>query len=240
MAGKQKEGGKKKKGTSSPKEASVQAYLEIAEIRDNIIVLKDSSLRAVLMVSSMNFDLKSQEEQQSIILSYQGFLNSLNFPIQILMRSKKLDLDNYLLQLEEKKKQEINELIKAQIEEYIGFIRSLLEISNIMDKKFYLTVPFYPSGMQSGMQKIGLIQKIAKSMNPTLAQKKKEEDFEVHKNQLLERVGLVVSELNSLGLRAAQLSTPDLIELFYEIYNLDVAQREKLMDIDALTSSIVK
>lgn len=231
---------KRGKEEAKIKEASVQAYLEIAEIRDNLIILKDNSLRAVLMVSSLNFDLKSEEEQEVIILSYQSFLNSLNFPAQILIRSKRLDLDNYLFQLEEKKKKELNEFIKAQIDEYINFIKSLLEISNIMDKKFYVVIPFYPSGLETGVEKVGALQKIANSLNPTWVQKKKEEDFELHKAELLERVNLVVNGLNSLGLRAAQLATLDIIELFYEIYNLDSAQREKLTDIDALTSSFVK
>lgn len=221
------------------KEASVQAFLEIAEIRDNMLVMKDGSLRSVLMVSSLNFDLKSQEEQEAIILSYQSFINSLNFPVQIVIRSKKLDLDNYLFRLEEKQKQEINEFIKTQIDQYISFVKSLLEISNIMDKKFYVVVPFYPTGLASGIQKVGFFQKIGKSLNPTQAEKKKEEDFQTHKRQLLERVDLVAAELDNLGLRAIQLGTLDLIELFYEIYNMETAQREKLIDVDSITQDIV-
>ena len=231
---------KREEKTKKAGEASVQAYLDISEIRDDILVMKDGSLRAILMVSSINFELKSEQEKESIILEYQNFLNSINFPIQITLRSKKLDLSGYLFRLEEKQRQETNEFIKTQIEEYIAFIKSLLEISNIMDKKIYLTVPFYASGLQTGIQKVGFLEKIGKTLNPTWAQKKKEEDFEMHKKQLLERVELVASALNGLQLRAAQLSTLDLIELFYEIYNLETAQREKLVDVEALTSDIVE
>lgn len=222
-----------------PKEASVQAYLEIAEAEDNFLVMKDGSLRAILMVSSLNFDLKSQEEQESIILQYQSFLNSLNFPLQIVIRSKRLDLDNYLFRLGEKKKKEGNEFLKIQMEQYIDFIKSLLEFSNIMDKKFYIVVPFYPSGI-SNVKKIGFFEKIANSINPTLAQKNKKEEIQKHKEKLFERINLVAEGLNDLGLRAAQLSTIDLIELFYEIYNLDTAQREKLINVEDITSDIVE
>ncbi len=232
----------KKKETKKEKvkEASVQAFLDISEIRDNVLILKDGSLRAVLMASSVNFDLKSPGEQEAIIYSFQDFLNSLDFPIQIVIRSKKLDLDNYLFKLEETQKQETNEFIKTQIDQYIGFIKSLLEISNIMDKKFYVVVPFFPSSLETGIKKIGLIQKIATSLNPTLAQKQKEEEVEMHKKELLERLNLVMAGLDNLGLRAAQLTTIDLIELFYEIYNLETAQREKIFDVDALTSDVVE
>lgn len=219
------------------KEASVQAYLEISEIRDNIIVLKDGSIRAVLMVSSINFDLKSSTEQEALILSYQDFLNSFDFPIQILIRSKKLNLDSYLHMLSERKNAETNEFLKIQLDQYVAFIKGLLEISNIMDKKFYIVVPFFAETIQ---EKVGFFQKIGSSLNPTWAIKKKEEEFQLHKTQLLERVDLVVSALDGLGLRAAQLATIDIIELFYEIYNLETAQRERLVDVDAITSDVVQ
>lgn len=230
----------KKPTKKTSKEASVQAYLEIAEIRDDVLVMKDGSLRAALMISSLNFDLKSLNEQEAIILSYQSFLNSLDFPIQILIKSKKLDLNNYIFQLEERRDQETNEFIKAQIEQYRSFIKNLLEVSNIMDKKFYIAIPFYSSGLESGMKKIGLFQKIANTVHPTWKEKTKEEEFNTNKMQLLERVGLVVSGLTALELKAAQLSTLDLIELLYESYNLDMAQREKLIDVDTLTTNIVE
>jgi len=224
----------------SAKEASVQAYLEIAEARDDILIMKDGSLRAVLMVSSLNFDLKSLGEQEAIILGYQNFLNSLDFPIQILIRSKKLDLDSYIFQLDERRMQETNEFIKSQIEQYSNFIKNLLEVSNIMDKKFYIIVPFYTEGAEAGIKKIGLFQKIANTIHPTWQEKAKEEEFNAGKMQLLERVGTVASGFTAVGLNAAQLSTINLIELFYEIYNLDTAQREKLMDVDTLTTDFVQ
>jgi type IV secretory pathway VirB4 component len=222
-------------------EGSVQAYIEIAEIRDNILVMKDGSLRSVVMVSSINFDLKSLAEQEAIIGSYQNFLNSLNFPVQILMRSKRLDLSSYLNKLKIVYENEQAPFIKTQLEEYTNLITNLLEVSNIKDKKFYIVVPFFPSLLgPGGLKKVGFFEKIGNAMNPTYKIKKKEEDFQLHKTQLLERVELLMGELSTLGVGAAQLTTRDLVELFYEIYNMDTAQREKLIEVSDLTSAIIR
>lgn len=223
-----------------PGEGNVQAFLEMAEIRDNVLIMKDGSLRCVLMVSSINFDLKSSGEQESIIAGYQNFLNSLNFPIQILMRSKRLELGTYLNRLSSIEKNEKSPFILNQLKEYSNFVKSLLEVSEIMDKKFYIVVPFYPNILSGEFKKTSMIEKIKNAMNPTYKIEKKEEEFRLHHTQIIDRVSMVLNELGNLGLNGALLTTRDLIELYYEIYNSDTAQREKLIDVGELTTSVVK
>ncbi len=226
--------------TGKPIEASVQAYLEISEARDNILIMKDGSLRAVLMISSINFELKSPQEQEAIVGAYQDFLNSLNFPIQILMRSKNLQLDNYLKKVNQRIFQENSPFIKNQIEQYLNFIREMLDVAKIMDKKFYIVVPFYPSAIDITKKKVGFVQKIGSALNPTWSEKIKTDELEIQKNQLLERVELVVSNIGNMGLVSAMLNTAELIELFYEVYNPETSQREKISDTGEITTNIVK
>lgn len=227
---------KKKK----PNEGSVQAYLEIAEIRDDLLVMKDGSLRAVLITSSINFNLKSIEEQEGIIANYQNFINSLNFPLQILIRSKKLILDSYLFKVKGRIDKEKSPFIKTKLEEYQQLLKSFLDISNIMDKKFYVIIPFFSSPVDPVKSKLGLFEKIGSALNPTYKQTKKEEEFQTHKAQIKERVGLIIDGLSAMELDAIQLSTIELIELFYEIYNHETAQREKILDISSITANIIK
>lgn len=230
----------RQKKQNKPGEGSVQAFLEIAEIKDDILVMKDSSMRAVLMTSSINFDLKSEQEQEGIVLSYQDFLNSLNFPIQILTRSRKLILDSYIYKINKRAANESSPFIKNQLEQYKSFITSLLDISNIMDKQFYIIVPFFPSTVGEGVKRIGFLQNIGNAMNPTWSQSQKADEFKVRKAQLMERVSLILDGLSNVGLSAAQLSTTDLVELFYDSYNLEEAQREKLVDVDEITAKVVQ
>ncbi len=129
---------------------STQKYVDVEEVRDGVIVLKNGSLRAVLLVSSINFDLKATEEQDSIISQYQNFLNSLDFPIQIVVSSRKLNIKPYLEYLKKKENQLTNELLNLQLSEYQNFIKNLAEVSNIMSKFFYVVVPFYPVESSGG------------------------------------------------------------------------------------------
>lgn len=127
--------------------ASTQAYLPISEIKEGVVVMRDQSLRSVLIVSSVNFALKSEQEKDAIIASYQSFLNSLNFPVQIVASSKKLHLTNYINSLKTLGQNQTNPLLKIQTEEYSRFIEQLLEVSNIMEKRFYVVVPYFPAGV---------------------------------------------------------------------------------------------
>ena len=130
-------------------EHSTQEHLDIAEIHDEIVFLKDGSMRMIMMAGSINFALKSEKEQNAIIQRYQGFLNSLTFPIQILMQSRKLDLEKYLTKLEKRLMEETNELIQLQTSDYIAYVRKLITIANIMEKKFFIVIPFTPPKVQA-------------------------------------------------------------------------------------------
>lgn len=133
-----------KKITKSTPQVATQQFLDIAEIKEDVIVLKNGSYRGVLAVSSINYDLKSSEEQDAIINQYQNFLNSLDFPVQILINSRKLNINSYLEFIDNKEKEQMNELLRIQTAEYRNFIQQLVSVSNIMDKNFFIILPFSP------------------------------------------------------------------------------------------------
>ena len=192
-----------------------QSFVPIKEIRDGIIVLKDGSLRSILLASSLNFALKSSEEQQSIIFQFQNFLNSLNFSIQIYSQSRRLDIRPYIALLEERLHDQVGDLMKMQTREYIEFVRSFTDSTNIMTKSFFIVVP-YSQAMLSGNTKIkGIFGKKSKE------DKKLEEDsaFEEKRSQLQQRIAVVEQGLVRCGVRVAMLGTEELIELFYKIFN---------------------
>ena len=210
---------------------STQDALKFAEIRNDTIILKDGNLRQILLCSSINFALKSEQEQNAIIFQYQNFVNSLTFPIQILMQSKKLDLSNYLAKLNEKANSQTNELLRAQTIDYIDFIKKLINLANIMDKRFYVTIPYLIP------PKIGVGKNIGKSTpQVTLTS----QEFDNYRKELDQRVKTVESGLGSIGIRTALLNTQQLIELLYSVYNPEEAVKEKLIAADELTGDIVK
>ena len=199
----------------SQKHTSLQNQMDVADIKKGTVILKDGSLRMALAVSSINFDLKSDDEQAAIILSYQSFLNALDFPIQILVSSKRFDVDPYLEMLSKKEKREGKELLKNQINDYIAFIKELTQVGNMMSTLFYIIVPFYPIESKEG----GILEKLSTSVNPRKAIYQKRETFETYKNQILKRVEQVKGALGGMGLHIASLETSELIELFYNSYN---------------------
>lgn len=211
------------------REASTQQFLPIKEIRDGVVLMKDGSMRAVVMVSSINFALKNEDEKNSIISSYQSFLNSLSYPIQIMVRSRKLHLDKYLGEINKALSLQSNELLKLQTTQYIDFINELLQYANIMEKRFFVVVPFYPSGME----KVGFVKKLLSTENSTHS------SFEMNKIELNQRVDHIISELGSVGLRCVLLNTEDLIELYYTVYNPDTSGEEKLRDAELLEAPII-
>ena len=193
-----------------------QNILQVEEIRDGVLILKDKSLRAILMTSSLNFALKSQDEQTAIILQYQSFLNSLDFPIQIFVQSRKLNIEPYLDTLKETEKIQTSDLLKVQITEYIEFIRTFVRASNIVSKTFYIVVPYTPAIVSQGKLAgiFGIFSRknsAPKSLSP--------EVFEEYKNQLWQRVDHVSQGIIRTGVRAVPLNTEELIELFYGLYN---------------------
>jgi type IV secretory pathway VirB4 component len=188
---------------------STQQFLEIEDVRENVLILKDGSLRGILVVSSINFALKSEEEQNAIIYQFQNFLNSLDFTIQIYIQSRRLNLTGYLERLEELEKKQTNELLKIQTRSYIDFIKSLIGGGSIMTKNFYVVVPFYPA-LVPGM----------KRKSPTLT----DEAFQRAKTQLWQRMEFVAQGLRRCGLFCAPLNTQELIELFWSIYHPEEAE----------------
>lgn len=217
------------------KRSSTQAYLDIAAIKDGIVVLENGGLRAVLLVTSVNFALKSPEEQEDIVLRYQGFLNSLHTPIQIVMQSRKLDLTDYLTKLRANAESQSNDAIRSQTVSYVAFMERLISVANIMDKRFYVIVPLDPDNLRAR----GFIDRLlhpAKQITVTMT----EQQFENYKTQLSERVNLIASGLGAMGLRSTQLSTQQLIELYYSTYNPEAAVHERLSGAEELTSGVVR
>lgn len=199
-----------------PAGASAQQFLAIDSIREDIMLLKDGGLRVVLMCSSLNFALKSTDEQDALIFQYQNFLNSLDFPIQFVLQSRKLNVAPYLESLKERQKEEDSELLKIQINEYIEFVKTFVESTNIMSKTFYTVVPFSPAILE----RAGLLKNLTSLLGmggkkPGVVQG----SFEEYKDQLWQRVDTVVAGLERLGIRSAPLNTEELIELFYGLYN---------------------
>jgi len=200
---------------------ATQDFVPIKEVRDGIIVLKDGSMRAVVMVSSINFALKSPDEQQAIIFQFQNFLNSLDFSIQIVIQSKELDIRPYIERLEERYKNEIVELMKIQIKEYIQFIKSFVEQTNIMTKTFFVVIPYSPSIINAGSNPLEKI--ISKQTTTT-----KTDSFEENRTQLEQRIGVVSQGLTRCGLRSIELGTEEIIELFYKTFNPGDTQKPVL------------
>jgi hypothetical protein len=214
------------------KPVSSQRYLDVAQIRDGVVVLRDGSLRAVVLVNAVNFALKSEEEQNALIFSYQGFLNSFNFPIQIVMQSRSLDLAHYLKRLDDQLAETTNELIQVQIIDYVQFIERLIQVANIMDKKFYVVIPFLPPVVHQR----GLIDKL---FHPAerLEVKISPAEFKAYRQELLERARIIMGGLASIGLRTALLGTQEVIELLYATYNPEEATKERLAAVESITGA---
>jgi type IV secretory pathway VirB4 component len=212
--------------------ASTQSYLDVAEIKENTIIMKDGSLRAVLAVSSTNFSLKSTQEQNSLIDSYQGFINSLDFPIQILMQSRKLDIGAYLDKLRLIMQQQTNELLRMQTQEYIEYIGKLVEFASIMNKTFYVVIP-----LSTAAAKKGLLSMVGGLFSPGKQISQQSQSFEVAREQLNQRANHVISGLSGLGSRVISLTTEELIELLYNSYNLSTSSPIQIKNIDELELS---
>lgn len=213
--------------TKSASTAATQNFLDVTEIKEDVIVLKNGSLRSVLAVSSINFDLKSSQEQEAIISQYQNFLNSVDFPVQILINSRKLDMKNYLQFLTDQEKKQPSELLRMQIAEYRDFIQQLVSISNIMDKNFYIIVPFSPIENKDS----GFISNFLNQLDPKKNILEKRENFETYKDQLFQRVSQIIAGLSGIGLRIAPLKTEDLVELVFNAYNPNVYTTTRMGDL---------
>ena len=191
----------------------VQQKITIEDIRDGVIIMPGGDLRGILIASSVNFSLKSTEEQDALIFKYQGFLNSLDFPVQILMVSRHLNIDEYLASIEQKRKEQTNELLRIQIAEYLDFIKNLVQVGNIMDQSFYVIVPLPKvEKKESGIaEKLGLFQKTG---NEEI------KSFDELKTQLWQRLEYVAGGLAGMGIKSAPLNSEEITQLFYRLYNM--------------------
>ncbi|MDO8560892.1 MAG: hypothetical protein Q7R91_01615 [bacterium] len=207
---------------------AAQEFLAVDAIRDGIIILKNNEgMRAVIMASSLNFALKSAEEQDAIIFQYENFLNSIDFPLQFVIQSRRLNILPYIELLKAREKEEFNELLKIQIGEYIEFIKSFVELTNVVTKTFFVVIPFTPTIAEKAGVASFLSSLIGSKTAPALTS---DEKFYEYKNQLTQRTDAVSTGLRRIGLRSAVLNTEELIELFYGLYNPAEAERQKLSE----------
>jgi len=215
--------------------ATTQEHIPVNTVKDGIIITKDGGMRIVLLIGAINFSLKSEEEQNSIIYQYQSFINSINFPVQILVQSRIMDLTNYLRDLNDHLKKQTNDLLIEMTESYIDFVTDLISDASIMNKRFYVIIPVKPI---SAVPKTGGISKIFG--------KKKEEvtfsdnDFDHYRQELLEHAQTVAGGLSAIGLQVAVLNTQQVVELLYTSYNPEEGITEKLTDVEDLESNIIQ
>jgi len=209
---------------------TTQQYLDIAEFKENTVIMRDGTLRAILLVSSINFALKSEDEQNAIISAYVSFLNNINYPLQIVAQSRELNIDNYMEQLKQKEKEQTNELLKIQTSEYIQYIGELISLGKIMNRRFYLCIPYNPLADKHK----NFFSSITDAFRPATLLKMKDKKFLRLKAQLEQRIENIISGLKSTGLNAVQLDTQGLIELFYNTYNPTTSKNQKLVDINEL------
>jgi hypothetical protein len=228
------------KSKSNPN--STQNALQIAEIRDGIVIMNDGSFRSVIMVKSINFDLMSPQERESVEFSYQGFLNSLYFPVQIFIRSNRVDLRPYIEKLDKIRSEHENMLLALLMEDYITYIDQLSMQTNIMDKRFYVVIPYFPV---ADIQKAITQSKNFFSGLAGLFNSKEqhvvinESDLAKAKDELRNRVQAVLGGMQQCGIQGLPLDTQELIELYYDSYNPDTATRQQLKNFDDLTAPIV-
>ena len=199
------------------KPQTTQDFVPIQEIRDGVIILKSGGLRGIILASSLNFALKSQDEQTSILMQFQNFLNSLDFSIQIFIQSKKLDIRPYLALLEGRYKEQISELMKIQVREYIEFIKTFVENTNIMSKSFFVVIPYDPAIIGSTKNPINKF--LPGHRQGQTAAESAENLFQEYRSQLEQRIAVVEQGLVRCGIRAAELGTEEVVELYYKLFN---------------------
>ena len=205
---------------------STQRFLPIAEIRSDTVLLKNGGLRAVLQVEALNFNLKSETEQQGIVAGYEGLVNTLSFPLQIVIRSSKMNIDPYLELLRALAAKQGNELLKNQTLSYADFVERLIDVADIMQKRFYVVVPFDQS-----IRRKGLFEQFFSWISPDDSTAKaalRARDFSSGSRGLKDRVNVVQAGLENIGLMSKRLTTHELIELYYKIYNPKTSQEQKL------------
>ena len=220
---------------------STQNTLKFSEIRDNMIIMADGSFRAIVVCKSINFDLMSSAEREGIEYSYQNFLNALNYPIQIVVRSQRIDIGPYIDRLLEIRKNQDNMLLNVLMDDYLGYISDLAQEANIMDKSFFIAIPYYSQGdantlMSQGKGFFGKLftgQKNAITKIDTVS-------YDKAKTEIKNRVDGVMAGLFQLGIQSMQLSTREIGEMYYNFYNPDTAVNESLSNFENVTSVYTK
>lgn len=224
-----------------PAPTSTQSSLMLSEIRDSMVILKDGSFRAVVACKSINFDLMSTQEREAVEYSYQNFLNSLYFDVQILIRSQRIDIGPYIDRLSEIRRSQDNMLLNVLMDDYINFIDVLSQEANIMDKSFFIVVPYFPAGNGEGamQQSKGFFKKIFGTGGNSVTRINKP-TFDKAVTEINNRIDSVISGLFQIGIRSVRLNTKELGELYYNFNNPDTSVREPLGDFSNTTSMYVK
>jgi type IV secretory pathway VirB4 component len=218
---------------------STQNTLMISEIRDGIVIMNDGTFRSVVMCKSINFDLMSTQEQESVEYAFQGFINSLYYPVQIFIRSQKVDLRPYIQRLDKIRSEHQNMLLAMLMEDYIDFISDISYQANIMDKTFYLVIP-YPTASDSGaIRKSGLNVFAGLFGNKEQHVVINEADLEKAKTELRNMTQSAINSLSQAGIQSIPLDTQELIELYYDVYNPDTATRQPLKNFDDVSTPVV-
>ena len=220
---------------------STQNSLEIAELREGMVVMRDGSFRAVVACKSINFDLMSAREREGVEYSYHSFLNALTFPIQILVRSQRVDIEPYLNRLAEIQVAQDNMLLSDLMEDYINFIDSLSRSANIMDKSFFIVIPYYPSGDITNLKGSakGFFGKIFAKPGAQVS-KIDRNTWDKAREEIKKRVDSITGGLYQMGIKSVQLNTKELGELYYNVYNPDTAVYEPLGDFRDTASLFVR
>ncbi|MBC7472579.1 MAG: hypothetical protein H7196_04980 [candidate division SR1 bacterium] len=220
---------KKSNSTKSSTKSSTLGFVEISEIRDSVLILREGQMRAVLAVSSANFALKSIQEQEIIIGAFQGILNSIDFPIQILVQSRRLDLTSYIEKLKHIEDNLTNDLLRVKMQEYVEYIKQMLQEVNIMNKDFYVIVGYEPISLKDG-----IFGRFLRALNPSRAIKQKQEDFLKNRKLMMSRTDAIASRFASLDLKVNLLNTEQLIALMYNSYNPDLLESIRLRDVSSI------
>lgn len=205
-----------------------QRFLDIAEIKEDVVIMKDGTIRAVLLVSSINFALKNVDEQNAIVQAYMGFLNSIDFPVQIVIQSRRMNIDTYLDSLKEAERVQHNDLLRAQIGDYREYVRQLVQLGDIMQKRFYVIVPLDPAVTPL---KRNFFTRLSEIMTPSGAIRLSDERFAEQRKSLMLRVNAIVSGLSAMTLNAVMLDTQSLIELYYTVYNPELFETQRMQEV---------
>lgn len=206
---------------------STQSRVKIQEVKDDLLVLKDGRFLMIVQASAVNFDLLSEAEQDAMIAAYAEVLNSLTFPIEIIIHTRRMDITNYLLYLQGYERQQISKALKDQIAYYRNFIKQLVVENNVLFKKFYLVIPY----QTSEKNKLGFVESLFdRSLNKQKAVEYSRAEFETAKQNLNEKVTELKNLFTRMGIKLIQLKNPEIIELFYEIYNPNQAAKQHLIE----------